>query len=582
MAAPQGDIATNTQQSSTEVKMNNSGIRFLVSLGRGLLGPRSEGSCRSRGCVLGLGLAVLGITNVHAEVSWGFTPFPYDVSAEAVEKTYAQTSKLATVFAIHRDNGVPWQEALDDGEFPQEVRDQWNEHARNLPKGQKIYVGLAPLATDRESMAPASKGSRTSPSFLRKSLAADEVKRAYLNYVRRAVALFHPDYLNIGIEVGELAKHSSRRWSDFEVLFEFVSTAIKKEYPNVKIGISFGLYTLMEPAIAERSRRLVEQSDYIGISFYPFIGTPEQVKAPPGQWQAPLDWLGHYTKKPIAMVETGYSSTDVTLKSPEMHMHGTPALQQQYLTDLARVAKRDNYLMVNWFLLIDHDALSERVGLKKGDASRLWEHIGLIDKNLDPKPALATWQDILHGKIAAAAPSTPSTGAPAKTDPVPKAVKASPGKAYTIGFSSAADLFKGSGDDHMSLADEGPGADVKSMAWKYSYAKGRFQWGLRSIPQGAMPSATEMLLTAKSSQPSYLLVTVGESSGESYWTVFKTSSDWETHELPFAEFKRDEQKPKEDGKLQASKIVSIGIADGRALEGATGAQQVSIAQWIAH
>ena len=97
-----------------------------------------------------------------------------------------------------------------------------------------------------------------------------------------------------------------------------------------------------------------------------------------------------------------------------------------------------------------------------------------------------------------------------------------------------------------------------------------------------MPSATAMSLMAKSSQPSYILVTVGESSGESYWTVFKTSPDWETYELPFAEFKRDEKKPKEDGKLQASKIVSIGIADGRALEGATGAQQVSFAKWIAH
>ena len=560
-------------------RMVRTGRLFIASIAR---------CTRLRQLTMALGTLSLigsGLAPAQAATLWGFTPFPYDFTADAVEQTYTRTSKLANVFAIHRDNGVPWQEALEDGKFPQEMRDQWNEHANNTPKNRTIYVGLAPLATDRQSMAPSAKGSKTSKSFLRKSLQSDEVKQAYLNYVRRAVETFHPDYLNIGIEVGELAKHSKSRWEDFEVLYDHVRTAIKQQYPNIKIGVSFGLYTLMDPTIAERSRRVVENSDYIGISYYPFVGTPNQIKEPPRQWREPLDWLRQYTSKPIAMVETGYSSTDVTLKSPEMHFHGSPELQQQYLSDLAAVAKRDDYLMVNWFLLIDHDALSERAGLKAGDGSRLWEHIGLLDRDMKPKPAMATWEKIMEGQIgvapAAVAVTAPiSAPAPTIAAAVPFASGSGAQARYKIGFTGPSDLFKGSNDDRMSLVDDGPEAGAKAMSWAFTYKSGRFQWGMRDVQPGAMAGATEMSFTAKSSQPSYILVTVQEDSGESYWTVFKSGDDWETQTLPFANFQRDEKKPKDDGALQVDKIVNVLIADARALEGASGAQQIWIANWI--
>lgn len=547
-------------------------------------------ACCSRVRQLAVALGMLsligaGLSAAQAATVWGFTPFPYDFTTDAVKQTYARTSKLATVFAIHRDNGVPWQEALEDGKFPQEMRDQWNEHASNRPKNQTIYVGLAPLATDRESLAPSAKGSKTAMSFLRKSLQSKEVKQAYLNYVRRAVETFHPDYLNIGIEVGELAKHSKSRWKDFEVLYDYVRTAIKKQYPSIQIGVSFGLYTLMDPTIAERSRQVVESSDYIGISYYPFVGTPDQVKPPPAQWRDPLDWLRKYTSKPIAMVETGYSSTDVMLKSPEMHLQGSPKLQQQYLSDLAAVAKRDNYVMVNWFLLIDHDALSERAGLKAGDGSRLWEHIGLLDRHMRPKPAMATWEKIMRGQIDVAPAATMATVSPAASTPtiaaaVPFAGGSEAQARYKIGFNAPADIFKGSNDDRLSLIDDGPDAGTKAMSWVFTYKSGRFQWGMRDVQPGALAGAAEMSLTSKSSQPSYILVTVQEDSGESYWTVLKTGDDWETQTLSFANFQRDEKKPKDDGVLQVDKIVSVLIADARALEGASGAQQIWIANWI--
>lgn len=40
----------------------------------------------------------------------GFTPFPYDISQEAVDYVYAAIADDADIIAHHFDDGVPWPE----------------------------------------------------------------------------------------------------------------------------------------------------------------------------------------------------------------------------------------------------------------------------------------------------------------------------------------------------------------------------------------------------------------------------------------------------------------------------------------
>ena len=47
----------------------------------------------------------------------GFTPFPYDDSLQAVNETYQNVLDDGDVILIHFDNGVPWNEALNDLPF---------------------------------------------------------------------------------------------------------------------------------------------------------------------------------------------------------------------------------------------------------------------------------------------------------------------------------------------------------------------------------------------------------------------------------------------------------------------------------
>ena len=59
--------------------------------------------------------------NVSRSFSMGLTPFPYDVTVEAVDNTYIILSQHTDIVAHHFDSGVPWQEAYSQSEYHQQV-----------------------------------------------------------------------------------------------------------------------------------------------------------------------------------------------------------------------------------------------------------------------------------------------------------------------------------------------------------------------------------------------------------------------------------------------------------------------------
>ncbi len=47
----------------------------------------------------------------------GFTPFPYDISNEAVDYVYDKLATDADLISHHFDDGIPWPEALSGADF---------------------------------------------------------------------------------------------------------------------------------------------------------------------------------------------------------------------------------------------------------------------------------------------------------------------------------------------------------------------------------------------------------------------------------------------------------------------------------
>ena len=267
-----------------------------------------------------------------------------------------------------------------------------------VPKYRSYDV--APLDTDRKSLAPAAgeTGRLPMPEELRGARLDDpRVETAYLHYARRAVRQFHPRYLNLGIEAGEILSRDFSRWPQFEHLYAFVRAALKKDDPAVQIGISFGLGDLRAAPEAEAAKALIQNSDYVGLSFYPYAsGFDEKFGAPPygggmEAWRKPLAWIRAYTDKPIALCETGYTTQDIHLPAFHLDLQGDKDLQAAYVKDLFEISRRDRYAFVIWFLTIDYDKLYAKIGAGN-DAMLLWRNIGLLDGDAHPKPAWEVWK----------------------------------------------------------------------------------------------------------------------------------------------------------------------------------------------
>jgi hypothetical protein len=228
-----------------------------------------------------------------------------------------------------------------------------------------------------------------------------DVMRAYTAYVRRVVSFFQPRYLNIGIEMSELSLGHPEEWPTFEALFTHVYDTVKAEYPDLQIGMEFVLQSLLLPRVAEQVRSVVDKSDYLGLSFYPY-GSPFGVwyGAPPlpegeDQWRQPLTWVRQYTTKPIAICETGYITAPVSFPEMGLTLEGDPTRQAAFLRDLVTFATQDQYAFVVWFIPVDYDRLYATLPAGS-EWALIWMQAGLFDKDLNPKPAWPIWQGAMQ------------------------------------------------------------------------------------------------------------------------------------------------------------------------------------------
>jgi len=330
---------------------------------------------------------------------FGITAFPYDTTPEAVDRTRSIVAANGTLWAIHLDNGIPWRALLDGAPLPHSLQADWDGQTRAIPRGRPVYVGIAPLDTDRKSLAPAvgPTGRTAMPPELRDAAFDDLiVERAYLDYARLVVKQFHPRFLNIGIEAGELMSRDMTRWPAFRRLYGYVYDNLKREHPSLQIGISFGLGELRSEVEAVAARPLIAKSDYVGLSFYPYASQfDEKFGAPPyggaTPWREPLAWVRAYTDKPLAICETGYSSKGVAIPRYGLNMPGSTQQQAAYVRDLFATARGDRYAFAVWFLAVDYDRLYAKMP-PGSDAMKLWLNIGLFDGDLRPKPAWAEWR----------------------------------------------------------------------------------------------------------------------------------------------------------------------------------------------
>jgi hypothetical protein len=349
--------------------------------------------------------ALASTVSAEADVLYGTTAFPHDLTLQSSDQVHELIMPNATLYAQHMDQCLPWQEALDGTRFPEWLENDLADILKRKRPGQILYVAMTPTMNDRRSMA-APCGSEeneegTMPSVLDgASFDEPEVETAYVNYVRRIIDTLHPEYVNIGIEISELALQYPDEWPPFETLFRRTVDALHKSHPHVKVGLEVTLQAVMKPEVSALVKPAAEYGDYIGISFYPYGGAFGEIfgapalPAPPEQWREPFRFLRDWTSKPIAIAETGYTSVDVRVQVGDgIDFPGNPELQTAFLEDLIDEAVHERYLFVVWFVPVDYTKLLEKLGAMGAGAEwmKIWVHAGLFDAELRPKPVFEVW-----------------------------------------------------------------------------------------------------------------------------------------------------------------------------------------------
>jgi uncharacterized protein (TIGR03067 family) len=316
----------------------------------------------------------------------GFTGFVYDTTLQAVLASRKFVRENGDILAHHIE-GVPWAEALNGQPFPKAILEEWEGKKSATPPKGKVFLAVSP---GRGDLKVADKGGPLPIKLKGKAYDDPLVMKAYLNYCRRAVEFFKPDYLAIGIEVNEIHDLGVKSWQAYVALHKHVYAELKKEHPNLPIFASWTLHNMFKKrgGMLEEWKKLMPHNDLVAVSYYPFFVADKDRLAALGWMTDQFDGF----KKPYAMVETNDAAERLPLPKAKVVIEGTPEKQEAYYRALLGLAQRHDFVFVVSFVHQDYDALWERIKATAPELFIAWRDCGLLDEKGRPRPAYKVWK----------------------------------------------------------------------------------------------------------------------------------------------------------------------------------------------
>jgi hypothetical protein len=317
----------------------------------------------------------------------GFTGFSYDITPEAIEASRKFVRENGDI-VCHHIEGVPWAEALHNQPFPTALVEEWKGKKAATPAGGKVYLAISP---GRGELKIADKAGSTIPDELKgKGYDDPLVMQAYLNYCRRAIEFFDPDYLAIGIEVNEIHDLGPQAWQAYVALHQHVYGQLKKGYAEMPVFASWTLHNMFKKrgAMLADWKKLMPYNDLVAVSYYPFMVADSDRFAA-------LDWMTAQFdefQKPYAIVETNDAAERLPLPAAKVVIQGTPQKQEAYYVRLLALARERNFEFVISFIHQDYDALWDKIKFFSPELFIAWKDCGLLDERGKRRPAYQRWK----------------------------------------------------------------------------------------------------------------------------------------------------------------------------------------------
>lgn len=330
----------------------------------------------------------------------GFTQWPADLSDEGVAVAHEYAESHGDIVSVMFIGGIPWPEALDGKPFSKDVQDNMSYRPA---AGKKLFLSISPLNKDKRGLAPYWGDTDNQPlpqPWDKEPLNSPRVKRAFLNFVLRAIDAMRPDYLAIGVESNVLLSRDRSKWQQLKELHRDTYAAVKKAHRMLPVFFTTEVLhykrltrdakgTDQEKEVAD----LMRSSDLFAMSLYPYM-SPEVPRIIPPTF---LDFAKRF-KKGIAVAESGMTSRNVALKTYGTTLYGSEADQMRFTEFLLKTAARDNYEFVINFATTDSDRLVSRLRPQLADLAQIWAYVGMQTGDRWPKPASAVWDGFLRAK----------------------------------------------------------------------------------------------------------------------------------------------------------------------------------------
>jgi len=327
----------------------------------------------------------------------GFQPWEHDLSKSAKLHAYDNIEKYGDIISTQLDNGVPWEEALIGANYPADVQKELDERKKLTPSNVKVFLTLMPLAEDRNGFGPywGDVEQSVKEKWTGRNFRDTLVISSYLNHCRNMINFFNPDYFAYALEANAAFSETDVIYQDFLFFCDTVYHTLKIEYPDLPIMLTLVTNFLGGEIVEGTTEQLLEYSDYVAMSSYPF-SLPNIKVGDANPSLIPENWFSRFQElapnKPFCITETAYIAEDLELPAYFMDIKGREEWQAEYVHFLFEEMTLLNAEFVIWFSVRDYNYAGDKLEGIIDPAFYFWIDTGILNEDGKERQSAKFWK----------------------------------------------------------------------------------------------------------------------------------------------------------------------------------------------
>jgi hypothetical protein len=287
---------------------------------------------------------------------------------------------------------VPWEELLKGTPINTYILNNYSElvnYYRN--KELKLWIYIDPQnGLDRTADALDLQAAN-------KSIADADMQLLYQEFTVAMDSMLHPDHLGLALETNLIrAATPAAIYEGVKKAANATAAILKTKNPTVPLSISvqadFAWGTLGGGTYRDIAPDFIDFPflQELGISSYPYFGFDKPSDIPMNYYSRLVEGKA----LPVFISEGGWTSASVTAATESFI--SSPEMQRDYIAHHHHLLNDVKAIAVFQLLFTDLDVDSLPPDVP--DNIHYFAYLGLVDKNLQPKPALVTWDDLFKNR----------------------------------------------------------------------------------------------------------------------------------------------------------------------------------------